>query len=150
MTSTSKRATPIDVEVGHRIRVARKAAKMSQESPAEALGVTFKQVQKYENGKNRVGAGRLFAIPKALNVEVVDFFEERGIKKKQNRVTICRPATGAALCAQARTGFLGIAQCEGSACRGPHVRWLCRDRDPSGGSAQTGPSSPKTKGKQRP
>jgi transcriptional regulator with XRE-family HTH domain len=49
---TGKRVTPVDIEVGHRIRVARNAAKMGQENLADAIGVTFQQVQKYENVEN--------------------------------------------------------------------------------------------------
>lgn len=48
---------------------------MSQEHLAEILGITFQQVQKYEKGKNRVGAGRLLEIATALKVPVAHFFE---------------------------------------------------------------------------
>jgi DNA-binding XRE family transcriptional regulator len=49
---------PIDLLVGSRIRMFRKGRKMSQAQLGKKLGVTFQQVQKYENGKNRVGASR--------------------------------------------------------------------------------------------
>jgi transcriptional regulator with XRE-family HTH domain len=45
---------PIDVLVGSRIRMFRKGRGMNQAQLGEKLGVTFQQVQKYENGKNRV------------------------------------------------------------------------------------------------
>ena len=48
---------------------------MSQENLAAILGITFQQVQKYEKGKNRVGAGRLLEIATALKVPVAYFFE---------------------------------------------------------------------------
>jgi transcriptional regulator with XRE-family HTH domain len=52
--------SPDDVDVqGQRIRVLRQEATMSQTDLAEQLGVTFQQVQKYERGATRVGAGRL-------------------------------------------------------------------------------------------
>ncbi|SRR6266498_2324227 len=60
----------IDVEVGHRIKIQRKTLGLSQTALADHLGVTFQQVQKYENGKNRVGVGRLTKIANALRVPV--------------------------------------------------------------------------------
>ena len=60
----------VDVEVGQRIRVLRNDAGISQTVLAEELGVTFQQVQKYEKGVNRVGAGRLTKIAGVLNVPV--------------------------------------------------------------------------------
>ncbi len=48
---------------------------MSQPELAERVGVTFQQVQKYENGKNRVSAGRLYEIAKALGVTIPFFYE---------------------------------------------------------------------------
>ena len=59
---------PIDLLVGSRIRMFRKGRKMSQAQLGDKLGVTFQQVQKYENGKNRVGASRLQMISTALGV----------------------------------------------------------------------------------
>jgi transcriptional regulator with XRE-family HTH domain len=49
-------------------------AKMSQEALADRLGVTFQQVQKYEKGTNRVGAGRLPLIAEIFNVPVGSLF----------------------------------------------------------------------------
>ena len=48
---------------------------MSQEKLGDAVGVTFQQIQKYENGVNRIGPGRLHAIAKHLKVPVTYFFE---------------------------------------------------------------------------
>ena len=48
---------------------------MSQERLGDLLGLTFQQVQKYEKGVNRIGAGRLFEVARFLNVPV-DFFYE--------------------------------------------------------------------------
>jgi transcriptional regulator with XRE-family HTH domain len=67
----------IDVEVGQRIRIQRLAAGLSQSELAERIGVTFQQVQKYEKGMNRVGAGRLTNIARVLNVPVGSFFDGR-------------------------------------------------------------------------
>jgi transcriptional regulator with XRE-family HTH domain len=60
----------VDVEVGQRIKVLRNDAGISQTVLAEELGVTFQQVQKYEKGVNRVGAGRLTKIAGVLNIPV--------------------------------------------------------------------------------
>ena len=67
---------PIDLLVGSRIRRFRKGRKMSQAQLGKELGVTFQQVQKYENGKNRVGASRLQMISTALDVPVGQFFTD--------------------------------------------------------------------------
>ena len=69
-----KRPDPVDVEVGHRIRIERLSRGLSQTALANQLGVTFQQVQKYEKGVNRVGAGRLVRVAEALDVPVSFFF----------------------------------------------------------------------------
>lgn len=69
-------ANAIDTFVGKRIRERRRLLGMSQQSLAEALGVTFQQVQKYENGANRVGASRLWHMGQILRVELDYFFKE--------------------------------------------------------------------------
>lgn len=61
---------PVDIHVGSRVRLRRTVLGMSQERLADQLGITFQQVQKYENGSNRVGASRLFAISNVLSVPV--------------------------------------------------------------------------------
>ena len=70
-----KQANPIDVQVGNRVRIRRMLIGMSQERLGDLLGLTFQQVQKYEKGVNRIGAGRLFEMSRILNVPV-DFFYE--------------------------------------------------------------------------
>src|SRR5579883_2904371 len=70
-----KQANPIDVQVGNRVRIRRMLIGMSQERLGDLLGLTFQQVQKYEKGVNRIGAGRLFEVARILNVPV-DFFYE--------------------------------------------------------------------------
>ena len=73
---TRGKPTWIDVHVGQRVRQRRTLLGYSQERLAEALNLTFQQVQKYERGANRVGAGRLYELAKALDVPVTYFFEE--------------------------------------------------------------------------
>jgi transcriptional regulator with XRE-family HTH domain len=65
---------PIDVHVGSRIRMRRLLLGMNQETLANALGLTFQQVQKYEGGANRVSASRLSAMADILGVPVSYFF----------------------------------------------------------------------------
>src|SRR5690348_4063258 len=65
---------PVDVHVGARIRMRRLLLGMNQETLAEALGLTFQQVQKYEGGANRVSASRLSAMAEILGVPVSYFF----------------------------------------------------------------------------
>ena len=61
---------PIDVEVGARIRIRRRLLSISQEELANALRLTFQQVQKYEKGVNRVSASMLVRIAKRLDTTV--------------------------------------------------------------------------------
>ena len=74
-----KRPDPVDIEVGHRIRIERLARGLSQTALANQLGVTFHQVQKYEKGVNRVGAGRLTKIAEVLGIEVGAFFSGKDV-----------------------------------------------------------------------
>jgi transcriptional regulator with XRE-family HTH domain len=69
-------ADPVDVAVGARIRLLRKVRGLSQQALAEAAGVTFQQIQKYEKGSNRVSASMLVEIAGALNVDVRTFFDD--------------------------------------------------------------------------
>jgi transcriptional regulator with XRE-family HTH domain len=70
-----KTPNPVDRHVGARVRLRRIALGLSQEKLGEALGVTFQQVQKYEKGLNRIGAGRLQLASKVLGAPVSYFFE---------------------------------------------------------------------------
>ena len=66
---------PVDLYVGSRIRLRRKFLGLSQTDLAEALGLTFQQVQKYERGSNRISASKLFETGKALKAPVAYFFD---------------------------------------------------------------------------
>ena len=66
---------PIDVAVGARMRMRRKTLGLTQTALAEALGITFQQVQKYERGANRVSASKLYEIAQTLQVPVTYFFD---------------------------------------------------------------------------
>lgn len=65
----------VDQHVGALIRVRRKALGISQTELADALGVSFQQVQKYERGSNRVSASKLFEIAQKLDTPLSAFFE---------------------------------------------------------------------------
>ncbi|HEY3639430.1 MAG TPA: helix-turn-helix transcriptional regulator [Rhizomicrobium sp.] len=71
-----KQANPIDAQVGNRVRLRRMLVGMSQEKLGEMLGLTFQQVQKYEKGVNRIGAGRLYQVASILGVTVSYFYED--------------------------------------------------------------------------
>ena len=67
---------PVDVEVGARVRARRRALRLSQSQLADALGITFQQVQKYERGANRVSASMLVAIAQVLRTSVAELVGE--------------------------------------------------------------------------
>jgi transcriptional regulator with XRE-family HTH domain len=70
-----RKSGPLDAMVGARIRMLRVHRGISQTILAERIGATFQQVQKYEQGANRVGASRLAQIACVLDVSVGAFFE---------------------------------------------------------------------------
>lgn len=71
-----KQANPIDAQVGNRVRLRRMLIGMSQEKLGESLNLTFQQVQKYEKGVNRIGAGRLYHVARILGVPITYFYED--------------------------------------------------------------------------
>lgn len=79
---TKGRATELDVYVGKRLREFRVMRDMTQEELADKEGITFQQVQKYENGTNRIAASRLYSFSKILEVKADDFFT--GFIKPEN------------------------------------------------------------------
>ena len=69
-------ADPIDVHVGSRARTRRILLGKSQEAVSTQLGISFQQLQKYENGVNRISASRLYDLAYILRVPISFFFEE--------------------------------------------------------------------------
>ncbi len=65
----------IDAEIGQRLRQARLVENLTQEGLAEKLGISFQQIQKYENGTNRVSASRLWAIAGVLRLPITYFYD---------------------------------------------------------------------------
>ena len=74
-SASPRSSNAIDEFIGARMRERRQALGISQTDLGNALGVSFQQIQKYESGRNRVSAGRLFDICKALNVSLSSMFE---------------------------------------------------------------------------
>ena len=76
--------TAVDTHIGQKIRARRNLLGLSQTELADAAGITFQQVQKYEKGANRVGAGRLMQFSEALGVPPSYFFEGAPTVGKSN------------------------------------------------------------------
>jgi transcriptional regulator with XRE-family HTH domain len=71
----SKQPNTIDRHIGAKLRLRRVVLGLSQTKLGEAIGVTFQQVQKYEKGANRIGAGRLEQLARFLEVSPSYFYE---------------------------------------------------------------------------
>jgi transcriptional regulator with XRE-family HTH domain len=86
-------ANRIDTHIGARVRMRRLLLGMSQEELADALGVTFQQLQHYEDGTDRIGAGRLYHVAQALRVTPIFFFEQLPVpdRVERRRRSRCRP-----------------------------------------------------------
>lgn len=85
MAVVTKRANEVDRLVGQRIREVRKQKGISQEHLGKGAGVSFQQVQKYENGTNRVSVGRLVEIALTLDVNVFDLIPSKPIASPKRR-----------------------------------------------------------------
>jgi transcriptional regulator with XRE-family HTH domain len=93
VTSVKMSASDIDVHVGMQMRKRREALGISQGRLGRHLGLTFSQIQKYEKGTNRIGAGRLYQIASFLGVTPSHFFigidgagEEAGLQQEDSRL----------------------------------------------------------------
>jgi len=75
----ARHAAKIDQQVGDRIRRRRTLLGYTQEQLAEALDISYQQIQKYETGANRVSAGRLYQIAQRLEAPVSYFFDGLGV-----------------------------------------------------------------------
>ena len=73
---SGRRANSFDQRIALRIRAKRAALGLSQTEAANAIGVTFQQVQKYEKATNRISAGRLWQLAKYFKVPIDYFFED--------------------------------------------------------------------------
>lgn len=77
-SGSNKRPEAADIHIGRRVQERRRQMGISQERLGERLGITFQQVQKYEKGANRIGAGRLYTISEILEIPVGHFFDGLG------------------------------------------------------------------------
>ena len=101
----ARRPSDVDAHVGRRVRERRATLGMSQGKLANALGISFQQIQKYEVGMDRVMASRLWDIAEALEVDVTYFFES--IQKRAGRVrkrSAGRPAGAKTVRRKGRSG----------------------------------------------
>ena len=73
-----RRPSSIDRHVGARLRAARLESGKSQTEVADAIGITFQQVQKYEKGTNRISAGTLHELSRLFDRPVQFFFDGQG------------------------------------------------------------------------
>lgn len=100
----SKELGPVDIHVGSRIRWLRTLQGMSQGALADAAGVTFQQIQKYEGGQHRISAGRLWSLSKALNCPV-DFFFDGETGQDQETAKLGGASTNASSPADDETNY---------------------------------------------
>lgn len=93
----SAQVTPdqVDVAVGERIRALRRRKGVTQADLAEAVGVTFQQIQKYERGANRVSASMLARIARALQTSVSELFGEAPAGPEQQAAEVLLREPGA-------------------------------------------------------
>ena len=75
----------VDLHVASRLRLRRQEVGISLETLADALGVTYQQVQKYEKGTNRMSAGILYQMAMTLEVQVQYFFDELSAHRRKRR-----------------------------------------------------------------
>lgn len=68
----AKQIRNTDIEIGNRIKEMRRAIGLSQSDLAEGLGITFQQIQKYENGANRISLGAFISICRTLGASPMD------------------------------------------------------------------------------
>ncbi len=69
---------PVDLHIGQRVRHRRWLLGMTQQQLAQAVGIRFQQIQKYESGANRISASRLWDLARALDMPISFFFEGLG------------------------------------------------------------------------
>lgn len=85
-----KNIEPVDQVVGNRIRARRQLLGMSQTTLGVHLGVTFQQIQKYENGKNRVSASRLQRIADVVGLPIADLFPAGALIEAREDAAVAR------------------------------------------------------------
>lgn len=104
-------ASEIDAHVGLRVRQRRESLGVSQGRLGRQLGLTFSQVQKYEKGANRIGAGRLYLLAELLSVPMHYFYEGLG-ESRAMKMGNGRAAVREAELAVLDDAFTSISNCD--------------------------------------
>lgn len=68
-------ANQLDLEIGRRLRQSRLVEQLTQGQLAQKIGISFQQLQKYENGSNRISASRLWSVSRALGLPITYFYD---------------------------------------------------------------------------
>ncbi len=74
----------IDIILGKNLRFIRMSCGLSQQDLGRAIGVSFQQIQKYENGKNKMSGARMLAMAKHLDIPINDFFRNLDYTTSKN------------------------------------------------------------------
>src|SRR3954451_2560488 len=91
MMKKTRRPNSTDIQIGESLRAHRLIVGMSQSDLARKLGVSFQQIQKYEKGMNRVGAGRLPQIARIFDIPISALFEANA-ETSRGKSTATAPA----------------------------------------------------------
>ncbi len=78
----NKKNLKVDITIGANLRFHREAANITQQELANALGISFQQIQKYEKGANRIACSTLLMIGDFLDISILSFFDDLGKIKK--------------------------------------------------------------------
>lgn len=105
-------SNPIDVAVGERIRQLRKERRITQTELAEAIGLTFQQIQKYEKARNRISASKLVQIADYFEVDIAELFvpanpELSSEEERQNELDLLLECVGS-MDGDVREHFMGL------------------------------------------
>ncbi len=74
-TKAKAKASELDYHIGQTVKKIRIIKGYTQQDIAEKVSVTFQQIQKYENGKNRISASKLYEMMVEFEVRPSDFFD---------------------------------------------------------------------------
>lgn len=101
-------AAPLDVKVGARIAARRMALGLSQTVLGQKVGVSFQQVQKYENGQNRIPASRLHSLAQALGMPIAALFPQQADAAENEELILFRAMTATPEGRRLANGFARI------------------------------------------
>ncbi|MBN8828372.1 MAG: helix-turn-helix transcriptional regulator [Sphingobacteriia bacterium] len=104
MPRKSTKLQQLDRKIGKKIKSRRIFLGMSRQELAEQIDITQQQLQKYENGLNRISASRLYDMAEALNVQVVYFFDDLDDMEKEEVLS----DEGQRMCIEVARNFMKI------------------------------------------